>query len=154
MKTEGFVKLLRKVIREEVRNVIKTELKPLLNEVKINKHDINLQEVMNDTKAPKKSVAKKQYTKNPVLNDLLNETAASPIMGKQEYETMNFRSEMAEAFGMERQGAQPLATSGINGEPINMNNDAVATTMKAMTRDYSGLIKAIDKKNGKMGTSK
>ena len=35
-----------------------------------------------------------------------------------------------------------------------MNNEAVATTVNAMTRDYSALIKAIDKKNGKMGISK
>ena len=154
MKTEGFVKLLRKVIREEVRNVIKTELKPILSEVKVNKHDINLHEVMDMPKTPRKPVAKKQYTKNPVLNDLLNETAANPVTSHGEFDTMNFRSEMAQAFGMERGGMQPLATTGINGEPVNMNNDAVATTMKAMTRDYSGLIKAIDKKNGKMGTIK
>ena len=44
MKAQGFVKLLRKVIREEVRNVIVKELKPILNEVNINKRDINLQE--------------------------------------------------------------------------------------------------------------
>ena len=30
MKTQGFVKLLRKVIREEVRNVIKEELSPII----------------------------------------------------------------------------------------------------------------------------
>ena len=45
MKTDGFVKLLRKVIREEVRNVVRAELKPILNEVKIKKNDINLQEL-------------------------------------------------------------------------------------------------------------
>jgi pyruvate/2-oxoglutarate/acetoin dehydrogenase E1 component len=63
---------------------------------------------------------------------------------------MNFRSEMAQAFGMERQSPNmPLATSGINGEPINMNDQGVATAVNAMTKDYSALMKAIDKKKGK-----
>ena len=70
---------------------------------------------------------------------------------------MNYRSEMAQAFGAERAmsaPAAPLATRGINGEPVNVHNESVGATVKAMTRDYSALIKAIDKKNGKMGTTK
>ena len=43
----------------------------------------------------------------------------------------------------------PLATTDINGAPVNMNNEAVVATVDAMTRDYSGLMKAIDKKRGK-----
>ena len=58
---------------------------------------------------------------------------------------------MDQSFSANRQPSMPLATSGINGEAVNMSNPKVASTMKAMTRDYSGLIKAIDKKNGKMG---
>jgi len=60
---------------------------------------------------------------------------------------MNFRSDMAEAFGMQSSNT-PLATKGINGERIDMNNEAVATTVNAMTKDYSALMKAIDKKKG------
>ncbi len=144
MKTQGFVKLLRKVIREEVRNVIVKELKPILNEVNINKHDINLHEVLDTPKKPKQPVMKKQYTKNAALNDILNETASTP---PEEWNSMNSRSDMAEAFGMQSSNT-PLATKGINGERIDMNNEAVATTVNAMTKDYSALMKAIDKKKG------
>ena len=144
MKTNGFVKLLRKVIREEVRNVIVKELKPILNEVNIKKHDINLHGVMDTPNIPKQPVAKKQYTKNVALNDILNETANTP---PSEWNSMNFRSDMAEAFGIQR-GPTPLATKGINGETIDMNNEAVASTVSAMTKDYSALMKAIDKKKG------
>jgi len=144
MKTQGFVKLLRKVIREEVRNVIVKELKPILNEVNIKKHDINLQDVLDTPKKPKQPVMKKQYTKNAALNDILNETASTP---PEEWNSMNFRSDMAEAFGMQSSNT-PLATKGINGERIDMNNEAVATTVNAMTKDYSALMKAIDKKKG------
>jgi len=138
MKTEGFVKLLRKVIREEVSKAIKTELKPLLNEV----NGVNKNTKL--TNIASKPVTKKKYTKNPVLNDLLNETAAEPSTG---YDTINYSSEMAQAFGMERTTAV-APTTGINGEAINMNNEAVATTVNAMTKDYSALMKAIDKKKG------
>ena len=144
MKTQGFVKLLRKVIREEVRNVIVKELRPILNEANIKKHDINLQAVADVPLQPKQPVAKKQYTTNTALNDILNETANTPPA---EWNTMNFRADMAEAFGMQSVNT-PLATKGINGEAIDMNKESVASTVKAMTRDYSGLMKAIDKKKG------
>jgi len=73
-----------------------------------------------------------------------------------DWSSMNFKSEMAQSFGNQRQqnNIAPVATQGINGEPVNMQNEKVASVMNAMTKDYSGLIKAIDKKNGKMGTSK
>ena len=144
MKAQGFVKLLRKVIREEVRNVIVKELKPILNEVNINKRDINLQEIADVPNIKTKPVMKKQYTKNTALNDILNETATTPPA---EWNSVNFRSDMAEAFGMQT-SETPSATKGINGESIDMNNEAVASTVSAMTKDYSALMKAIDKKKG------
>ena len=87
---------------------------------------------------------KKQFTKNTALNDILNETAATQ---PSEWNAVNFRSDMAESFGMQSSNT-PLATKGINGERIDMNNEAVATTVNAMTKDYSALMKAIDKKKG------
>ena len=61
---------------------------------------------------------------------------------------MNFKSEMADAFGIDATTgpSAPLTTTGINGESINMNNQAVVSTVNAMTKDYSALMKAIDKK--------
>ena len=156
MESKTFVKLLRKIIREEVSKAVKQ----VLNESKFNQvtnSNINLSE-MTDDPMPNRPVAKKKYTKNKMLNDLLNETAAAPVSEElTDWSTMNFKSEMAESFGVQRQDTKPtipLATRGINGESVNMNNEAVATTVNAMTRDYSALIKAIDKKNGKMGTNK
>jgi|TARA_R110002096_G_scaffold432912_2_gene650548 hypothetical protein len=147
MKTEGFVKLLRKIIREEVSKAVRTELKPLLNEVN------NVSPALSEI-APRPVVKKqqKQYTKNTILNDLLNETASAPASQElADWSSVNFKKDMDQSFSANRQPSMPLATSGINGEAVNMSNPKVASTMKAMTRDYSGLIKAIDKKNGKMG---
>jgi hypothetical protein len=157
-KSQSFVKLLRKVIREEVRSAVKEILvEQKVNHNSIIEHGMKLSEIT-ENPMPNKPRAKKQFTSNPMLNDLLNETAATPPSQEMmDYSTMNFRSEMAEQFGAERQQSAnmpPLVNNGINSEPINMQDENVATVMNAMTRDYSGLIKAIDKKNGKMGTIK
>ena len=151
MESKKFVKLLRKIIREEVSRAVKQ----VLTESKSNQvidSNINLTEFIEDP-MPNRPIAKKKFTKNPVLNDLLNETAATPASLEQsDWSTMNFKSEMAEAFGVEhsmRRPTMPLATKGINGEAVTMNNEKVATTVNAMTKDYSALMKAIDKKKGK-----
>ena len=131
MQTKSFVKLLRKVIREEVRSAVRSELQQL------NENALPATPVM-----PRK---KKRIVENDMLNDILNET--TPMAAEQEWSTMNFKSEMAQAFGIESQTMPTsLATTDINGAPINMNDEAVAATVGAMTKDYSALMKAIDKK--------
>ena len=37
----------------------------------------------------------------------------------------------------------------IQGKAVNMSNEGVKTAVNAMTKDYSALMKAIDKKKGK-----
>ena len=136
MESKSFVKILRKVIREEVRSAVRSELQQL---------DEN---ALPATPKMRKPVQQKRFVKNDMLNDILNETSAMPA--DQEWSTMNFKSEMAQAFGMQSAGpAAPLATTDINGAPINMNNEAVVATVDAMTKDYSSLMKAIDKKKGR-----
>ena len=78
---------------------------------------------------------------------MLNETASNPMAGTEEWPSMNFKADMSEAFGGGMQ--QPaLATTGINGERVDMSNEKVATAVDNMTKDYSALMKAIDKKKG------
>ena len=151
MNSKTFIKVLRKVIREEVRSAVK---EIITEQTVIKNHESQLHEVASDfmpNKPMAKSNVKKQYTKNSVLNDLLNETAAQPISQELvDWSSTNFKSDMASAYGdMGSSPTAPLATKGINGEPVNMNNEAVATTVNAMTKDYSALMKAIDKKKGK-----
>jgi len=147
MKTQSFVKLLRKVIREEVRSAVKE----VLNEqTTVSNHGINLSEIAEQPSTDNKPIAKKQFTKNTMLNDLLNETAATPApQGLTDYSTMNFRSEMAESFAAPSRQPQTLATHDTNGKPIDMSNESVAKTVGIMTKDYSALMKAIDKKKGR-----
>jgi len=159
MESKSFVKLLRKIIREEVGRAVKQALtESNLNQV--TKSNVNLTEIMEDP-MPNRPRAKKKFAKNSLINDLLNETATTadfasmrqgPAVMQEEYPTMgSFKADMAQSISTP---AQPLATTDTHGKPVNMANEKVANVMSAMTRDYSGLIKAIDKKNGKMGTIK
>ena len=149
MSSKSFVKLLRKIIKEEVRGAVRE----VLNEQKVShnqiiNHGMNLSEIT-ENPMPKGPVAKKHFTKNSMLNDLLNETARTPVSADMsDWSTMNFKSEMAEAFGMETTPSI-APTTGINGESVNMQKQGVAATVNAMTKDYSALMKAIDKKKGK-----
>jgi len=158
MKTTSFVKLLRKVIREEVRSAVKE----ILAEQKVSHnsvidHGMNLHELAsnpNPYEVNAKKPKKKKFVKDSVLNDILNETAVSgdfasmaqgiepPTLGNKTWDTS-----MAETYGM-KSTPQTLATTDTNGKPVDMNNEAVATTVNAFTKDYSQLMKAIDKKKG------
>lgn len=146
MGSKSFIKLLRKIIREEVQGAVRevlTEQKS--NHKQVIEHGMNLSHITEDP-MPNRPRANKQFTKNSMLNDLLNETANTPATVEQsDWSTMNFKSEMADAFGMPT--TTPVApTTGINGEAVNMQNEAVVATVNAMTKDYSALMKAIDKK--------
>jgi hypothetical protein len=42
--------------------------------------------------------------------------------------------------------------TGINGETVKAATPQLEAVQNALMKDYSSIIKAIDKKNGKMGT--
>ena len=129
MGSASFIKLLRKIIREEVQGAVRGVLTE-----QTTKHD---QPISYDTQLHEVSTnhPKRQFAKDSLLNDLLNETAAMPM----EHNTSDFKSAMSDAYG------EP-ATTGINGESVDLNQDGMAATMGAITKDYSALMKAIDKK--------
>jgi hypothetical protein len=62
---------------------------------------------------------------------------------------LSFGSNDAQGFGMMRNGytATPPVTD-INNNPVNISNEKVATVVNNITKDYSALLKAIDKKKG------
>jgi hypothetical protein len=145
MESKSFVKLLRKVIREEVTLAVRRELRSNLNETKtdhkkVMKHGLELSKMA--SKKPKK------YVKDPMLNDILNST--SPLS---ENSTMNYNSSMAQSFKsmMSEEPDVPHVApmTDITGKAVNINDQKVAATVNAMTKDYSALMKAIDKKKGK-----
>ena len=79
-----------------------------------------------------KSFKKQNFVGNSTLNDLLNETAA----GDTNLESGNSSVSLS----------QPFAT----GAPLPMDTAGMPDSVaNAVTRDYSSLMKAIDKKKGK-----
>jgi len=163
MDTKSFTTLLRKIIREEVRSAVRTEMKLLLNEQKTNhkqviQHGSQLHRMAEQnpydisfSAKPAKVAKPKQFVKDSMLNDILNETAMSSQPVEQDWPTMDFRSEMAQTFGgVGYVDNTPHVAPAVDFDhrPVNMGNPAVAATVDAMTRDYSALMKAIDKKKG------
>ena len=165
MDTKSFVKILRKVIREEVAKAVKQAL----NENKVTDrtvidHGISLAEIA-ENPMPNRPYAKKKFAKNSMLNDLLNETAVNgdfasmrqgpPVeyQGAVQNQTDPYRQmgpTRTAAMTAPRQANQVM--QGINGEAVNAKTPELQAVQNALTKDYSAIIKAIDKKNGKMGT--
>ena len=148
MKAKTFENLIRKVVREEIDYALRREIKSLKEDLRdelkptIVEHTERMVEVPEITKnslrekimgnAPIKQRPTQNYTSNSALNDLLNETAA----GDTNLESGNSPVNMA----------QPFAT----GAPLPMDTTGMPEPVaNAVTRDYSGLMKAIEKKKGR-----
>ena len=141
MKASKLVSLIKEVVKQEVKKQV-TDI--LINETNIPK-----------TKpvVKKKKVEEKKYTDNPTLNKILNETAQQ----QEEYPTLGggtFDSSRATellgygSLGNDEVKREVAAASTIKS--AGMNPDAAPEHLKdALTRDYSGLMNAIDKKKGK-----
>jgi len=155
MEQKTFFTILKKTIREEVRNIIKQELSEILKE--------GLQSTVNELKTEqlqeKKILQKKSKKslkfKNTGFADILNETAEltdpthvssyAKIMNEN-YNDLSFTSADAQGFGMMRQNQAPSVMEDLETGKT-MKVDPVLA--KALTKDYSALMKAIDKKKGK-----
>ena len=143
MTKKDLIKVIRKLVQEEVKKEVG---KILISENKIKAIPLKKSKVK-----PKKKVS---YIKgNKSLNDILNETVGLtkgpqeeyPDMGGKQYTTGN----MADVLGYgdmaspelkrDRVAAQTLAEKGVTPDQVG---DGV---INALTRDYSGLMKAMNK---------
>ena len=142
MKAKTFENLIRKVVREEIdyalRREIKSlkedlrdELKPTITEHKERMVEVPKQSSLKEKIMGKKPFKKQQFVGNSTLNDLLNETAAGDT-------NLNSGNPPVSL-------SQPFAT----GNPLPMDTAGMPDSVaKAVTRDYSGLMNAINKKKG------
>lgn len=155
MDTKTFARLLRKIVKEEVTKVVRSEMRALLNENTVNhsktiKHGMRLHDMVDEantfSKKPK-SAPKRKFSNNDMLNDLLNETG--PLSENTSWNSMNFSSQMAQAYAPTQSQPMVAPPVDLDGRPVNTDNEQVASVVNAMTKDYSALMKAIDKKKGK-----
>jgi len=143
MKAKTFENLIRKVVREEIDYALRREIKSLKEDLRdeikprIIEHTKVPEPVKHSLKekimgtAPLKQRSKQNFSTNGTLNDLLNETARGDT-----------RTEESSPASL----ARPFST----GAPLPADTAGMPTEVAdAVTRDYSGLMKAIDKKKGK-----
>ena len=140
MKKSEFKTLIREIVREEV----KMELRRYLSEFKMKQ----IKEKIIKTKPKKIKTTKQRYTKNKPLNDILNETAMSDewkTLGGETFSTSNMSSILDKQYsGNSKQSVNDIPVSmGIEKDqiPDHVHN--------ALTKDYRGLMKAIEKKKGR-----
>ena len=144
MKAKTFENLIRKIVREEIdyalRREIKSlkedltdELKPIIVEQKQKMVEVPDKNSLREKimgKKPLKKTKPQSYTNNSMLNDLLNETA----QGDTNLEGAGISPvSLSESFT--QNSSEPMDTTGM---PESVAN--------AVTRDYSDLMKAINKK--------
>ncbi len=146
-------------LRNIIELVVRKEVKKQLSEIFINeKEEIKLSETISKPK-PKKVInkPKKQYTKNKALNEVLNNTKPLGSQEQEDYPTLGGgvlgSDNMAEVLGYgdlgmgsDKERAREMgAVDTIKKAGVSV--DAVPEDVQnALTRDYSGLMKAIDKK--------
>ena len=158
-KSSKIISLIREIVRQEVKKevkeiFIKEGMKSMAQQSTLVEDKVV--EVLPKRKPkPKEKVT---YTKNPVLNDILNETARAGEMD--EYPTMGGKtfdsSQMAETMGYgsiaggnnetKRQIAAVQTAQAVGVDP---SNPAVENVMGALTKDYRGVMNALKERDSK-----
>jgi hypothetical protein len=142
MKAKEFLSALRTIIKEEVTTAVRNELRSVLTESKTTTTPTHVQQTRPVTKAKPR-----QITKDSVLNSLLVETtpfrgSESDAVGYEEWPTMDYGNLMSRT---QSHGPINAAPDGMSIKQIEQIAPEVAD---ALTKDYSQLMKAINKKKG------
>ena len=141
MKASKLVSLIKEVVKQEVKKQV-TDI--LINETNIPK-----------TKpvVKKKRVEEKKYTDNPTLNKILNETAQQeeyPTLGGGTFDSSRMTEMLGYGSGLGNKEVKREVATASTLQSAGMTPDSAPEHLtNALTRDYSGLMKAIDKKKGK-----
>jgi hypothetical protein len=135
---------IKTIIRQIVREEVAMAIGEVVNELK---QPSQSTKKVSQPKPQKKIVEKKTYSKNSVLNDILNETAQDDewkTMGGGTYDSSKINQVMASSYGnmMTSDGKPDIASSTTGHSGARPN----AEIEKALNKDYSAVMKAIDKK--------
>jgi hypothetical protein len=165
MNTDKLLKAIQILIKEElkeqlpalIKESVQKEVKRLLSEgkqpVQPKNTGLSMAKAMMEDEPIQESVVTKvaptkQFSKNPMINQILNETAMAPATGDGGFRTMNFgqgdmgsivgRTAMAEkmGYGDLAKGPSPTGLGVQTGVP---------ELDKALNRDYSELVKRFKK---------
>lgn len=144
---------LLKIINEIVKKQVQKEINKIF--IKEDK-ELTLADAVVNTSKEKREV--KPLAKDPVLNQILNETKGGipqgeqspyPTMGGGTYNTNNVQDLVAHNLGI-NPGTDDEVARNIGAvqtmKKAGVNPKEMPAVVDAMTRDYSSLMKAIDKK--------
>ena len=146
-------------LRNIIELVVRKEVKKQLSEIFINEEkEIKLSETISKPK-PKRVIKKpkKQYTKNKALNEVLNNTKPLGSQEQEDYPTLGGgvlgSDNMAEVLGYgdlgmgsnDERAREMGAVDTIKKAGVSVDQ-VPEDVQNALTRDYSGLMKAINKK--------
>ena len=150
MKKDELIKIIELVVRKEV--------KKQMTEIFINdKKEIKLAETISKPKPKVKQKPKKQYTKDKALNEVLNNTKPLGAPMEDEYPTLGGgvlgSDNMADVLGYgdlgrgqnKERAREMAAVDTIKKAGVSVDS-VPEDVQNALTRDYSGLMKAINKK--------
>jgi hypothetical protein len=165
MNTDKLLKAIQILIKEElkeqlptlIKEGVKAEMKKMLAEgkqpSKPKTTGLSMAKAMLDDELIEESVStqvvsQKQFSKNPMINQILNETRGGIPQGDGGFRTMNFgQGDMGSIVGKtaiaEKMGYGDLAKGP---QPTGLGvNTGVAELDKAFNRDYSELVKRFKK---------
>ena len=156
MDTKQFISVLKRVVNEEIRNVIREELTEILREglqstITEMNQPVNKPKVTETKRpiAPKRKISFEETKFSDILNetDPLHEDSSVQSYAQlmnEEMDTMKFSSRDAQGFGMQRQStsAPTIMEDPETGKTFNVD----PIVQKALTRDYSALMSALNKK--------
>ena len=165
MNTDKLLKAIQILIKEElkeqlpilIKETVKAEMKKLIAEgkqpAKPKSTGLSMAKAMMEDETLVESIESKvtptkQFSKNPMINQILNETAMAPS-GDGGFRTMNFgQGDMGSIVGRtaiaEKMGYGDLA-KGPSPTGLGVNT-GVPELDKALNRDYSELVKRFKKK--------
>ena len=141
MKSNKLVSLIKEVVKQEVKKQI-TDI--LINETNIPKAKPVIK---------KKKVKEQQFTSDPTLNKILNETAQQeeyPTLGGGTFDSSRMTEMLGYGSGLGNKEVKREVAAASTLQSAGMTPDTAPEHLtNALTRDYSDLMKAIDKKKGK-----
>ena len=157
MDTKKLIKAIQLIVKEEVKKEVakkeKSIRESILKEVKQSQPKVVEKDPLDvDHIFETKQQTKQSFTGNSMLNDMLNETAQGG-----EWRSINgpggvFNASQAQGWGggmNTQQSTFQTAEGGQVSAQQLQQTEAGKAVVNAVTRDYSQLMKAIDKKKGK-----
>lgn len=154
---------VREVVKEELTEILREGLQSTITEMKQPRRTTNMPGHRNPPAPPKrKSTA--QFTENKwasILNETDPLTEQAPLamnsfsdLMNENVDELSFTSTDARGFGNMRQNMQqamglaPQAPSVMEDPETGKTYEVAPEVQKALTRDYSALMKAVNKKKG------